>query len=44
MERYENLNETNKIKLYLEACLNRKVENIKITYFVNMERKDFIKV
>jgi hypothetical protein len=40
MERYENTLENNKIKLYLEACLNKKVEDVKIIYFVNMDRKD----
>jgi hypothetical protein len=40
MERYDNTLENNKIKLYLEACLNKKVEDVKITYFGNMDRKE----
>jgi hypothetical protein len=42
MERYENILENNKIKLYLEACLNKKVEDVKITYFSNLDRKDLL--
>jgi hypothetical protein len=42
MERYDNTHESNKIKLYLEACLNKKVEDVKISYFGNMDRKELL--
>jgi hypothetical protein len=36
-------NEKNKIKLYLEACVRRKVENANIVLF-NTDRKDLNRV
>lgn len=44
MERTELINEENKIKLYLEACLKKKVDIVKISNFRNMDRKEIQKV
>lgn len=38
-----SINDRNRIKLYLEACLKKKVDNINVN-FINYDRKDTVKV